>query len=152
MSQNPRLDLLDRTGASTGQAAVWNGTKWAPATITDAGAIPKTLVDAKGDLLTATADNTPARLAVGPDGQVLTADSTQATGMKWAATLADPTTTKGDLLARTTSALARLAVGTDGKVLTADSSTATGLAWATPTGGGGGSSYATRTYARANFR
>jgi hypothetical protein len=47
--------------------------------------IPKSLVDAKGDLVTAAADNTPARLAVGTNGQVLTADSAEATGMKWAA-------------------------------------------------------------------
>ena len=46
--------------------------------------ITNALVDAKGDLLTATADNTPARLAVGTTGQVLTVDSTTSTGLKWA--------------------------------------------------------------------
>lgn len=45
--------------------------------------LPKSLVDAKGDVITATADNTPARLGVGTNGQVLTADSTTATGLKW---------------------------------------------------------------------
>jgi hypothetical protein len=42
-------------------------------------------IDAKGDLLAGTADNTIGRLAVGTNGQVLTADSAEATGMKWAA-------------------------------------------------------------------
>jgi len=41
-------------------------------------------IDAKGDLLVGTADNTIGRLAVGTNGQVLTADSTAATGTKWA--------------------------------------------------------------------
>lgn len=42
-------------------------------------------IDAKGDLLAGTADNTIGRLAVGTNGQILTADSAEATGMKWAA-------------------------------------------------------------------
>jgi len=49
------------------------------------GDISASIVDAKGDLIAATAADTVARLAVGTNGQVLTADSTAATGMKWAA-------------------------------------------------------------------
>ena len=48
-------------------------------------AIQPTIFDAKADLLTATAADTPARLAVGADGTLLTADSSEATGLKWAA-------------------------------------------------------------------
>lgn len=45
--------------------------------------IAKTIVDAKGDLIAATAADTVARLAVGSNDQVLIADSTTATGLKW---------------------------------------------------------------------
>ena len=48
------------------------------------GKIANTLPDAKGDIFTATAADTPARLGVGTNNQVLTADSTTATGLKWA--------------------------------------------------------------------
>jgi hypothetical protein len=48
-------------------------------------AIAKTIVDAKGDIIAATAADTVARLAIGSNDQVLTADSSTATGLKWAA-------------------------------------------------------------------
>ena len=55
------------------------------ATVTYAdGKIAKALVDAKGDLIVATAADTPARLAVGANGAVLTADSAESAGVKWA--------------------------------------------------------------------
>lgn len=41
------------------------------------------VVDAKGDLIAATAADTASRVAVGTNGQVLTADSTTGTGLKW---------------------------------------------------------------------
>jgi hypothetical protein len=49
-------------------------------------AIAKTIVDAKGDIIAATAADTVSRLAVGANDTVLTADSSTATGLKWAAT------------------------------------------------------------------
>lgn len=48
------------------------------------GGIQPTVVDAKGDLLVGVAADSVSRLAVGSNDQVLTADSTTATGLKWA--------------------------------------------------------------------
>lgn len=87
-------------------------------------------VTTKGDVFTFS--TIPTRLGVGANNTVLTADSTTATGLKWAA--ADPLTTKGDLFTYSTTE-ARLAVGANGTVLTADSAETTGLKWATPSGG-----------------
>lgn len=76
--------LVDLKGGTTGQVlAKASGTDMDFTWSNDAGISP-TIVDAKGDLISATAADTPARLAVGANGTVLTADSAEATGLKWA--------------------------------------------------------------------
>lgn len=67
-----------QTGAN--QAA----TDAAAAQTTANGAVPKSLVTTKGDLIVATGPGVVARRGVGSDAQVLTADSTQPDGVKWA--------------------------------------------------------------------
>ena len=52
-------------------------------TATADAAIPNALVTAKGDIVGATASGVPDNLAVGSNGQILTADSTVAMGIKW---------------------------------------------------------------------
>lgn len=79
--------LVDLKGGTTGQVLSKTSDTdmdftWV--TSDDANAIQNAIVDAKGDLITATAADTPARLAVGANDQVLTADSTTSTGLKWA--------------------------------------------------------------------
>jgi hypothetical protein len=78
--------LVDLKGGTTGQVLSKTSDTdmdftWV--TSDDANAIQNAIVDAKGDLITATAADTPARLAVGTNGQYLSADSTSATGLKW---------------------------------------------------------------------
>lgn len=78
--------LLDLKGGTTGQVLAKASNSdldftWA----TDASGIPATIFDAKGDLIVASAADTAARLAVGTNGHVLTADSTASNGVKWAA-------------------------------------------------------------------
>jgi hypothetical protein len=52
------------------------------------GGIQPTIFDAKADILTATAADTPARLAVGSNGDTLVADSAATTGLRWQANFA----------------------------------------------------------------
>lgn len=56
-------------------------------------AVQPTILSGKGSLMTATAAGTPADLPVGTDGQVLTADSAQTKGIKWATPTTYPTQT-----------------------------------------------------------
>lgn len=88
LGQDIDTAFIDLKGGTTGQVlAKASGTdldfSWVAQD--DSNAIQNAIVDAKGDLIAATAADTPARLAVGTNGHVLTADSTAATGLKWAA-------------------------------------------------------------------
>jgi hypothetical protein len=51
----------------------------------DSNAIQNAIVDAKGDLIAASAADTPARLAVGNNGETLVADSSTSTGLRYQA-------------------------------------------------------------------
>lgn len=71
--------------ADAAEAAAAAYTDSSVAGIDLSGYVANALVNAKGDIVTATADDTPARLAVGANGTVLTADSSTGTGLAWKA-------------------------------------------------------------------
>ena len=88
LGQSIDTSMADLEGGTTGQVlskASNTDMDFTWVTTDDTNAIQNAIVDAKGDLIAATAADTPARLAVGTNGHVLTADSTAATGIKWAA-------------------------------------------------------------------
>ena len=75
----------DIEGVTAGTGLTGGGTSGTVTLALDSAAvIAPTIVDAKGDLISASAADTPARLAVGANDTVLTADSSTATGLKWA--------------------------------------------------------------------
>jgi hypothetical protein len=49
------------------------------------GSVSKSVIDAKGDLIVGTANDAVDNLALGSNGYILTVDSAQTLGMKWAA-------------------------------------------------------------------
>ena len=72
-------------GGDASAVVVVDDVRVAVTVTTAGGGIPASLIDAKGDVIVGTAADTAARLGVGADGQVLTADSAETSGVKWAA-------------------------------------------------------------------
>jgi hypothetical protein len=133
--------LVDLKGGTTDQVLAKNSNtdmdfKWV--TSDDANAIQNAIVDAKGDIVAASAADTPARLAVGTDNQRLVAASGETTGLKYVSdtqnTVIDAA---GDLLYGTAGdTLGRLAIGTAGQVLKVNSG-ATAPEWGAAGGASG---------------
>ena len=63
--------------ADNNRIEYYDGTAWQPL-------VDQDVIAAKGDLIVGTGDDTVARLAVGTNNHVLTADSATSTGLKWA--------------------------------------------------------------------
>lgn len=132
--------LVDLKGGTTGQVlskATNTDMDFTWVAQDDSNAIQNAIVDAKGDIVAASAADTPARLAVGTDNQRLVAASGEATGLKYVSdtqnTVIDAA---GDLLYGTAAdTVARLGIGTAGQVLTVNSG-ATAPQWATAASGG----------------
>ena len=107
LGQDIDTTLVDLKGGTTGQVlskASNTDMDFTWVAQDDSNAIQNAIVDAKGDLIAASAADTPARLAVGTDGQVLTVDTTTSTGLKWA------TATNGSLTLLSTTSISGASV------------------------------------------
>ena len=124
--------LLDLKGGTTGQVlskTTNTDMDFTWVTSDDANAIQNTIVDAKGDLITATAADTPARLAVGTNDNFLQAASGQATGLQWGGAWSTwtPTLVQGVTVTATVAAARYIKIGKmiTGQVLLVATSTGT---------------------------
>ena len=141
---NTRLGI-----GSTGQVLTVAGGVPTWATSDDANAIQNAIVDAKGDIVAASAADTPARLAVGTDNQRLVAASGEATGLKYVSdtqnTVIDAA---GDLLYGTAAdTIGKLVIGSTGNVLTVAGGVPT---WAAPAASGSMTLLSTTTLSGAS--
>src|SRR4029077_13264313 len=112
--------LLGRSAAGTGaiqEITLGTNLSFSGTTLNAAGGGSTSPLTTKGDVWGfSTVD---ARIPIGSDNQVLTADSTQALGLKWATPSSgfpDPLTTKGELIVLETD-MPQKGVGTNGTFL-----------------------------------
>jgi hypothetical protein len=105
------INILDGATLSTTELNYVDGVTSSIQTQLDAK-VDESLFDTKGDILVASADNTPAKLAVGTNGYLLTANSSATNGVEWAAAPVSLPSQSGE----------------NGKYLTTDGTTAS---WAT---------------------
>jgi hypothetical protein len=130
-AQKGAVQLEDSTSStSTTNAATPNSVKSAYDLAN--AAVPKSTIDAKGDLIVGSADNVVVKLTAGTNEERLVTDSATTSGLKY---VADTTNyaiaAKGDLLVGTAAdTVAALTAGSNGDTLVADSSAATGLSYA----------------------
>lgn len=108
--------MADLLGGTTGQVlskASNTDMDFTWVTSDDANAIQNSIVDAKGDIVAASANDTPARLAVGANGTLLVADSTAGTGLAWGAawTTYTPTINAGFTLGNGTQVFRYVKIG-----------------------------------------
>jgi len=118
-----------------------NGLEWVDnnnttaTNVDSAGAIMNSDLDGKGEILVGDGSGDPTALAVGTNNYVLTADSNEASGVKWAS--AGSTTIDDDSLGEVKLDIHN--APSNGKVL---GYTTNGLEWVSQSGGGGGSGIA----------
>ncbi len=111
------------------------GVKWANPTGGGGGAVSSVFGRA-GAVVAAAGDYTAAQVLNALSDLNAYANPSWLTSLAWGKItgappfLADPTTTKGDVLARSSTAVGRLPIGSDGQVLTADAASVLGVKWA----------------------
>jgi len=117
----------------TSAMKVYNGASWDLVAPDTSSFITKATVDAKGDLIAATANDTVARIGVGANNTVLIADSAVTAGLKWASVpQASVTSLTTDLALKANlsvsleskTAAYTLALADAGKLVTVDSASA----------------------------
>ncbi len=127
-AQSGAVQLTDSTASTSVTTAATPNSVKSAYDLADA-AVPKSTIDAKGDLIVGSADNAVVKLTAGTNEQRLVTDSATTSGLKY---VADTTNfaiaAKGDLLVGTAAdTVAALTAGSNGDTLVADSSTSTGL-------------------------